>query len=411
MRLSLHQPRFNLSLDGGLVDTPVYVHNDYSPIIGLVICYLSVLILNPFLAIFILSLFSLFIKGYSKSILLMFVFALAIFYSSRNFGVTWASGDDDALQYLLNYHSSLKNSLADIFREFYVIGSKVEPLYYSFWWIIGKLFNPEPMTFFFLIYLSQVTLLSIVAYLVSRRYAIIFIFVFYFGITNPNTQILHLWRASFAFLIFLIGIVKYFKGNKKTGRILVYLSFGFHVSILVNICIFEVYNFLKKRKKYGFVPTVALGAIIVWLTSSFFEMVALEIFPNLGHQFTYTINDHLGMARLVVYAVVLITLVAANYYYKLSAVGQFAAFCFSMYLIILLHFGLNNPIMTRLLTIMVPIVGIALFEIVMKQPRVLIVFIISFLYLHTIIQPVSDMLFQMLPEYRDPFYGVLNILF
>ncbi|NQU86424.1 MAG: hypothetical protein HQ541_11740 [Mariniphaga sp.] len=183
------------------------------------------------------------------------------------------------------------------------------------------------------------------------------------------------------------------------------------MSILVNIGVFELYNYLKKRKINGFVPTVALGVIIVWLTIGFIEMVVIEIVPIIRTTYLYTIDAHLGMARLVVYAVVLITLVAVNYYNKLSAAGQFASFLFSIYLVILFQLGLNNPIMTRLLTIMVPIVGIALFEIVMKQPRGFIVLIIIFLFLHIIIQPVSEMYFQMLPKYRDPFSGVLNLLY
>lgn len=408
MTKHLHSLSFNRSLNRDLHATPISVHKHNSTIM-LGICFFSFFLLNPFFAIFIMALFSLLVSVNSKSILLILTIALTIFYSSRAIGVSWGTGMDDAGQYIFNYQNSLNKSIYELFMSFYLNRSKTEFFYYVFWWIIGKLFNPTPETFIFLIYLIQITLLSIAAYLVSKRYVLIFIFIFYFGLIDPNHQILHLWRASFSFFIFLIGILIYFKGNKKIGRILVYVAIGFHVSIIINVILFELFNILMKRKR--FIITAVQGGIIVLIASLFFIFAMSELIPKAYYSFNYNIKAHIGMARIAVYGVVLITLVLGNYYYRLSKVSQFSSFLFIMYLILLFQLGLNNPIMTRLLQIMVPIVGIVLFEIVMKQSKRIIVFIIIILYLHVITSPSSEMFLQMIPEYKNPFHGALNILY
>jgi len=408
MRIRLHHLRFNRSLERNLLETSISVHKHNSTII-LGIYFFSFFILNPFFAIFIMALFSLLVSGNSKSILFMLTIALTIFYSSRNIGVSWGSGGDDAPSYILNYQDNLHYSLVDIFHRSTSPGKSPEILYFGFWWIIGKVFGSEPRTFVFLIYLTQVTLLGITAYLVSRRYAIIFIFVFYFGLFDPNHQILHLWRVSFAFFIFLVGISIYFKGNKKIGRLLIYSASGFHVSIIVCIIIFELFVYLIKKR--NFFQTIVVGAIIFAILTFFWKALIIYFSSKAAGIFFYSIESSLGVRRLILYGIVLIIMIYAHTKYKLSPISQFSSFLFIMYLILLFQLGLNNPIMTRLIQIMVPIVGIVFFEIVMKQSKGIIVFIIIILFLHVIISPSSEMFLQMIPEYKDPFYGIFNILY
>ncbi len=93
---------FNRPLDKGEIRTPIEVHERVVSItgIGFALSSLAFLILNPFFAIFILSLYSLYVDKsaeQTKKTLLMFAFALAIFYASRDI---WALAGDNAAFYV-----------------------------------------------------------------------------------------------------------------------------------------------------------------------------------------------------------------------------------------------------------------------------------------------------------------------
>lgn len=403
-RLSLYQSRFYRPLDSGSIETPIAVHEDWTSLIvfGLV-ALLSFLILNPFLSIFILSLFSLFARGHSKSTLLLLTFAFTIFYASRNIGAVLG---DDVSVYVQRYQEDLNVSLASIVSRFFLAPPDNEILYFSYTWIIGNLFNAAGSeTFIFIVYLCQLTLLSVIAYLVSRRYAVIFIFIFFFGMGDPNPAILHLWRANHALLVFLIGILIYFERNQTIGRIIIFTSAGFHLSLLLFIFIFELYNFFQRRS--GYFLTVVFGALIFYLAGTFLEIAMQNLFPGKADIFFQDFSEE----RNITLVFSLIALLVANYYSKLSPVTHFVIFLFVAYFILNITYRDATPFMSRLGQLTVPIVAIPLFEIVMKQRKVLIAFVISVLFLRALLKPDFQLYTIMIPEHRNPFYGVLNILF
>lgn len=365
------------------------------------ITFLSFLIFNPFLAVFILALMTLFFKGSSKLSLLVFTLALTIFYASRSLNMP----GDDVPVYIMRYQDDLNNGLAYIVSRFFLQPPDNEILYFSFGWIVGKLFGNRPDAFVFIIYFFQLSLLSMTAYIISKRYAAIFLCIFFFGVGDPNPSILHLWRANLGLFVFMLGILIYFKTNANLGRLLIYLSAGFHLSLFLYIVIFELYNLLHKRS--GFFLTIILGALIFYLSSSFFMMALEKIFPAKAMLFF----NYAGEGRNFTLEIVLVALLLFNFYFHLPIETRFATFLFLAFFIFDGVYSQSTGYMGRLGQLATPIVAIPVFEILMKQKKILVAFVISVLFLRTILKPGLEMYVSMIPEYKNPFYGIFNILF
>jgi len=370
------------------------------------LCSLSFLILNPFLALFILTLYSLYVDNsvkQTKQILLIFAFALAIFYASRDI---WVLPDDDAAVYVQKYLMDQDDSLASIVSRFLLFPPTNEVLYFSGMWIIVKLLNPGIQTLLFILHLGQLTLLSLAAYLVSRRYAVFFLFIFFFGIPDPNTNFMTIWRATLAQLIFMIGTLIYFKGNPKTGRIVILASLGFHVTLMLFIFIFELYIFVRRRTSYF--STVVLCCLAFYLSLDTLRSALEYIWPSRAAMFfnfpeEYRVN--------LTEAFVVIVLLAGNYFHKLSPVARFATFSFLAYFVLCQGYGYTSSLTGRFNQIAWGLAAIPLFEMVMKLPKALIAPVIGFLLVRAMLKPVTEIYSSALPQHFEPFYGVLNIIF
>jgi len=403
---STQQLPFNRLLDVGEIRTPIDVRDRLvSTGIGFALSVLSFLILNPFFAILILSLYALCVYDSVKQIrltLLMFSFAVAIFYASRDI---WALAGDDVPFYIERYLQDQPNSLASIVSRFFLYPPTNEILYYSCMWVIGKLFNPGTQTLIFILHLSQLTLLSLVAYLVSKRYTVIFLFIFFFGITDPSSNFMHIWRATLAQLVFMIGTLLYFKGNPKTGRIVILASLGFHVTLILYIYIFELYIFLSRKTSYF--TTVVLGSLAFYSSLGFLRKALEYIWPDKAVMFF----NNTGVSSInPTEAFVLIVLFAGNYFYKLSPVARFSVFSFLAYFVLCQAYGESSDFSGRFNQMAWGLSAIPLFEIVMKQSKVIIAPVIILLFLRSMLEPASEYLRYTLPEYRELFYGVTNIL-
>ena len=405
--LSKQQSPFNRPLDKYEIPTPIDVRERRVLItgIGFALSPLLFLVLNPFLAIFILSLYSLYVDNsvkQTKLVLLIFALSLAIFYASRDI---WAMPGDDAAQYVKFYLRDQDVSLASIASRFFLYQPNNEVLYFSCMWVIGKLLNPGEQALLFIVYFGQLTLLSVAAYLVSRRYAVVFLFVFFLGITDPSPNFMSIWRATFAQLIFMIGTLIYFKGNPKTGRIIILASPGFHLTLILFIFIFELYIFVSRRTSYF--KTLAIGGLAFYLSLGILRSALEYIWPGKAAQFYNYPEEHwVNLTE----AFVLIVLFVGNYFYKLSPVARFATFSFLAYFLICQGYADTSSFAGRFNQMAWGLAAIPLFEMVMKQPKVLIAPLISLLLVRTMLKPVTEYFMQTLPQYRDVFYGVLNIL-
>ena len=107
---------------------------------------------------------------------------------------------------------------------------------------------------------------------------------------------------------------------------------------------------------------------------------------------------------------VLIVLFAGNYFYKLSPVARFTTFSFLAYFVMVQSYSEISDVAGRYNQMAWGLVTIPFFEIVMKQSKVIIASVIILLFLRVKFQPLSEFLSLSLPEYRELFYGVANIL-
>jgi hypothetical protein len=185
------------------------------------------------------------------------------------------------------------------------------------------------------------------------------------------------------------------------------MSAGFHIGMLIFIFVFELYNILRRKSNY--IQTVALGAFIFIITSSIGKIVVETLSPIIENVYFQTLDDPLK--GISIQAFVVIGALAANYYYKLSAVSRFVTFSLSMYFIFSIQFSKYSVLLSRSNQICRSIAAIVIFEIVMKQPKVVIVFLIGLPVLRKFLLPESEMFALMIPKYRDLFYGVFYILF
>jgi len=267
------------------------------------------------------------------------------------------------------------------------------------------LLNPGPETYIFLIYFGQFTLLSIVAVLLSKRYAFVFFVIFFFGMGDPIPEILHIWRASHAILIFLIGIILYFKSNKKIGRLIIYMSIGFHLSILLLVFAFELYFLLSLKIKYFL--TVIVGAIIFYLVIGYFEIIMTRLFPFKADLFFIQLRYERNFTR----EIILISLLVASRFKKLSDISLFAIFLFVCYYIFESVHGGSARFMTRIAQLVNPVVSIVLFEVVIKQKKPIVLIVITLIFIRLLINPSIEMYALTIPEHRNLFHGIISALY
>lgn len=372
----------------------------------LLISYGFFLTLNPYLALFLMSMLTLFVKAPSKAHLLFVGVSLATFYASREIGVTWATGADDVTHYVQLFLDDQQNGLTAIFARFASSPNNNEVLYFGSQWVVGKIVGADRSTYVFMTYAAQLALLCTIAWKVSKPYALVFVFLFFFGIGDPHPSLLHLWRANIGMLVFLLGVVIFSEGRTRAGRVIMFAAMGFHISLVAFIAIFELYHALRKTS--GFFVTVGLGALIVYLSANVIVIVIESTLP--GIIISYFVGSE-SFTRNATQMLVVIILLVANYVWDLSPASRFLTFMFAIHLVLQIVFNQYPPLITRLGQVAVPMIAVPIFEILSKQSRYVVAVALFALFLRGANRPPEEMYSRMLPAYKAPGHSMLRILF
>jgi len=411
------------------MSVPVYIKNkilsidisqklDRSFITG-VLCAVIFLLVNPFLAIFIVALIS-FTSNIPKWPFIIFAaIGFALFFYNRDYGVTWADSSDDVPNYILYFHSDDSLSITDIFTRFFLFPSGTEPLWHMWCWTLINVFHAGDNTFIFTYYLLLFVCLFTCFVLMSEKYFTLFAIVYIFLTPASLDALFHIWRQELALLVYLMGISLYFVKNKKAGLLLVYISPFIHLSFLYFAILFLVYCIFKNKKitstKGRYMSFLGIVSILV----SLFYLTGIAFLGSAG---VSAIGDYFSgtgdsMIRMfIVVTINSVLLLSSFFLLKTDSLNSFFLMVFFPILTIMFFFPGSNAIYTRLFIAVLPLLGISFFRsYLMNFSKRLLPILIIFIFLTGSLRiylalNVSCTQFLAHGHLFDPAMGILKCL-
>src|SRR5215471_16132391 len=148
--MSTYAPSLSLSAREHLPETRSTANEVMA---GMVCISLCLLLLNPFLALFLLSLFAAYKRVPTSALFLTLPIAFPLFFYFREYGVAWSPGSgDDGPAYLQLYNENYGIGFSEIFTRFIEIPGSYEPLWHIPWWTLLNVFGASDETFIFIHY-------------------------------------------------------------------------------------------------------------------------------------------------------------------------------------------------------------------------------------------------------------------
>ena len=254
-------------------------------------CVLAFLLLNPFLALFLIALLALFQRVPPWSFILPASFAFALFFYFREYGVEWYPGlaDDDVPTYVIMYNSDYGLSLTELMQRFFESPNGNEPLWHLPWWALTNWLDASDNTFIFLHYILIFFTLFLALYTLSTRFLVPFVLVYFFLIPISIDGVAYVWRQELAYFVLLAGAGLDVVRGRRIGKWIVYITPLIHLSCVFFVAAFVVFRVLRKRRAFE-----NHGKII------FFLMLILLAVPALS-SVAVVYLDSIGLARIMGY--------------------------------------------------------------------------------------------------------------
>ena len=184
-----------------------------------IISIILFLMVNPFLALFLLALVAMFHRVPTISFIIPASIAFAVFFYSREYGIEWYAGStDDIPQYIEMYRMNHGISFSDLMLRFFDTPSGNEPLWHLPWWILKNGLDAADNTFIFLHYLVIFLMLFLALHSLSSRYLVPFVLVYFFLIPISVDGVAHIFRQELASFIFLAGVGLYLVRGQRVGK-------------------------------------------------------------------------------------------------------------------------------------------------------------------------------------------------
>jgi hypothetical protein len=248
------------------------------------VCLLAFLLLNPFLALFLLALLALFQRVPPWSFIVPATVAFALFFYSREFGVEWYPGmaEDDVPTYVALYNSDFGVSFAELLQRFFEVPNGNEPLWHLPWWALTNGLDASDKTFIFLHYLVNFLTLFLALYALSTRFLVPFVLVYFFLIPISIDGLAYVWRQELACFVFLAGAGLYVARGKRIGKWIVYLTPLIHLSCLFFVAAFMVFESLRKHRAFDDTGKVILVLMLILVAVPAASAVAVGYLDSLG---------------------------------------------------------------------------------------------------------------------------------
>jgi len=409
-KFSLHQPT-NIDPNSALI----------SVIIGS-LCALIFLLINPFLALFLVAVMSLYFRVPRLIFFFFATLSFSMLFVRREYGIDWyPESSDDVPAYVNIYFSNLDLSFFDLWNRFLEAPSGNEILWHIPWHIILNEFGVGENTFIFLHYIANFLMLFISMRLLSQRYWIALILVYFFMTPLTLVGIAHIWRQHLAICLFISGVALKYQHKSRAGEWLIYMSIFVHISLVFFIFLYWLFLILRKNLIFD-----SKSSFIFWIS------ILMAFIPLLS-SIAITILDSLGAARIMGYyetgngSSIRVFLLLIGYMlpmlvvflkYQTDEINQLFLLLNLAVFSIVLALPSANGIYDRLLMFTLPLMGIYFYRCLICNgsgrwlaPALAIIFCIGSyrMYIPTI-ENTGVMSFIGNGYAFDPFMGLVNML-
>jgi hypothetical protein len=350
---------------------------------------LMFLLLNPFLALFLLALIALFQRVPPWSFIVPASIAFTLFFYSRQYGVEWYAGlaDDDVPTYVALYNENYGMSFLELIQRFFETPSGYEPLWHLPWWALLNGFDASDNTFIFLHYLVIFFTLFLALYSLSSRFLVPFVLVYFFLIPISIDGVAYVWRQEIACFVFLAGAGLDVVRGRKIGKWIVYITPLIHLSCMFFVAAFIAFQVLRKRKAFENQTKVIVYLMLILGTVPALSSIAVVYLDSIGlsRVMGYLEGRGTDWARIVlligVYA--LPQLLAFLTLRNDDLNRLFLVLCFAVFSIVL-ALPAANGIYDRLLMFTLPLVSLYLFRCLIRNfapvwqiPALMVVFAVG----------------------------------
>ena len=365
----------------------------YSLLVGL-ICLILFLFVNPFLALFLLSLVSILHRVPTLGFIVPASIAFAIFFYSREFGIDWYPGSsDDVPQYIKLYQDNQGISLIGLLKDFASRPSGNEPLWRVIWWSLLNGLNASSNTFVFLHYLLNFFMFFIALRALSYRYFIPYALVFLFLIPISIDGLAHILRQGLSSFIFITGVGLYLNTNQRFGRLFIYLSPLFHLSSLFWVSCFLLFESFRKRRLFDNRKKISIVLLFLLFVCPIILTISVTILDSLGVYNILGYFEGRGINQIRVYLLVVayggVQLLAFFLLRNDDLNHLILILCFAVYSLII-SLPAANGIYDRLLITVLPLLSVYLFRCILENfhtswrgPAIIVIFFIGLIRLYS----------------------------
>jgi hypothetical protein len=386
------------------------------------VCVLLFLLINPFLALFILAVISLNFRVPVSVFVLSASVSFTLFFFFREYGIEWHhNSTDDIPQYVAMYESNYLLSFTEIFTRFFDQPSGSEPVWHIPWWALLNWFNGSDNTFiwlhYFVIFVAQFLALAIL----SKRYAVPFAVVYIFLTPIAVDSMAHIWRQQLAFSMFLAGIGLYMNHGSSRGKWLVYGSALIHLSAGYFGAIFFIAEWFRKRGGFDNKLKVISLIIVLLLGVATFSSAVVFFLDSIGMSRIMGYFEGYGFSVLRVYLIIsvyAVPLLISFYYLRSDDINNLImVLCFAVFSIVL-ALPAANSIYDRMLMFVLPLWGLYFFRCLLlnfstqwRGPVLIVVFVSGVLRLHAPLAGGFGVAqFLAFGNAFDPFMGIIKCL-
>ena len=250
--------------------------------IHLLLVLLLFLLLNPFLALIILSLIKVNSKKVEYFFHLMFSISFGFFFYCRDIGVDfYSNASDDVAAYLYLFKGYYTSSFGDLFINFLQAPSGNEIGFHFFWKFIS-FFTFNPTDLIFLNYFFYFFLLSIFIFKFSKSYFPFLIIGYFFIFPISLYSLAHVWRQQMAVFVFYIAVTNFFNNsNPKLNRLLIWSTPFIHLTSIYFVVLFYVFQFFEKKKKLD-IKNIFKVISVFFISQFLLIQFVIRLFEYLG---------------------------------------------------------------------------------------------------------------------------------
>jgi hypothetical protein len=326
------------------------------------LCVLLFLVINPFLALFLIAIASFYVRVPLLAFLGSAAPAFAMFFFRREYGIEWYAGaGDDVPAYIALYEGNYGYTLGDLWRRFIEAPNGNEILWHAPWSFMLNEFGVSNEDFVFLHYLANFVALILTLRLLSSRYWIAFMVVYFFLTPLAVVGVAHIWRQQLALSLFVAGVALKFERRSRAGDWLIHVSPFMHVSLVFFLLAYWSFLLLRRfgafERKLRFVLLLGLLMAIVPALSS----LAVAFLDSIGVARIMSFFQDGEGSVVRVYLLLLgyaVPMLGIFFWLRTSDTDRlFLVLCFAVFSIVL-ALPTANGIYDRLLMFSLPLMGL-----------------------------------------------------